>query len=96
MIVMIARNFIQEGKKGEFVEAVRELICESRKEPGCLSYDLCQDPREENTLIFVERWRDEESIEAHRTAPHFVAAKEAFSLLRTGPSQITMLTDVQE
>lgn len=44
MIVMIARNFIREGKKGEFVEAVQELICESRKEAGCLSYDLCRTP----------------------------------------------------
>jgi quinol monooxygenase YgiN len=37
-------------------------------EPGTLLYTLSKDPSREHTYVWVERYRDEAALEAHRTS----------------------------
>ena len=48
-----------------------ELIEESRKEEGCVSYHLQQNTERENYLVFVEEWKSNEAIEKHNSSEHF-------------------------
>lgn len=70
MITIIAR---MTAKEGEF-ENMRSLALElsaavAANEPLNELYSISDGP-EPNTLILVERYADEESIEAHRKSDH--------------------------
>lgn len=40
MILLIAKNTVQEGKQQEFVELAKKMIENTRQEEGCIYYDL--------------------------------------------------------
>lgn len=61
----------------EIMEGVAPCLKATREEPGNISYDLHQSISDENTLVFVERWQDRSSMEAHFETPHLIAWREA-------------------
>ena len=71
MIIIVAENYIKQGKVEEFKTMAQELIRESRKERGCLSYNLYEDIHNGNKLTFIEEWKDEDAINNHNKAIHF-------------------------
>lgn len=71
MIYVVAKNFIKEGKTEEFRQQAARLIEETRKEAGCIFYDLCQDINNPNVLTFIEKWQDKEALDLHMNMPHF-------------------------
>ena len=77
MIYLVATLTIQPGCLDELLEAAMPCIEGTRKEPGCISYDLHQSLTEENTLVFVERWENRAALDGHFTAPHFLTWREA-------------------
>jgi quinol monooxygenase YgiN len=77
MIYVIAHIKTHPGKGAEVVSDAAPLIEGTRKEAGCIFYDLYQKPGEPDTLVFVEQWRSREALEAHFTEPHIVAFQKA-------------------
>ncbi len=71
MLKIVADNFIAPEKKAEFLEYANELVEETRKEPGNISYVLCQDVADENHFTFIEEWKDQAAIESHNASKHF-------------------------
>ncbi len=59
------------------MEAVTPCIEATRQEAGCISYDLVQSLTDENTLMFVERWKDKAALDAHFQEPHLIAWRDA-------------------
>ena len=51
----------------------------SRTEPGCLSHDSFQDPDNPNRIVFVERWRDSQALQAHFKTPGIAQLRAAFA-----------------
>jgi len=79
MIYLVATLKIKPGSLPDFVEAAKACIVETRKEPGCISYDLHQSVSDEDTIVFVERWETREALDGHFVAPHFKVWREAGS-----------------
>lgn len=80
MIAITALNIIREGRKQDFLTAVRPLIDASRAEEGNISYDLYEDLSDAGAVCFIEHWKDEAAVAAHNTSPHFlkwIARKES-------------------
>ena len=77
MIHLIATLKIEPASLDKIARIVRPCITETRKEPGCISYDLHQSLSDPGTLIFVERWKDMASLDAHFETPHLKAWREA-------------------
>ena len=73
MITIVARNNLKKGQKAVFMEIARELVNKSRQEPGCLSYDLYEDAKDEESMVFIENWKDDAAIQAHFASEHFKA-----------------------
>lgn len=71
MIYLVATLKIKPGSLPDFIDAAKLCIQETRKEPGCISYDMHQSMTDENTLVFVERWENQAAVDAHFVAPHF-------------------------
>ncbi len=71
MIHILASFEVKNDKLSDFIKLCNELIEESRKEEGCVSYHLQQNTERENHLVFVEEWKSNEAIEKHNSSEHF-------------------------
>lgn len=76
MLYIIATLKVKPGKAAAAMAAAKPCIEGTRKEPGCLSYDLHQSVTDPETLVFVERWKSRADIDAHMQMPHFKAWRE--------------------
>ncbi len=76
MIYILATLTIKPGSLEEVLSLATPCIEGTRKEAGCISYDLHRSLTDENTLIFVERWTDMDAIKAHFVEPHLVAWRD--------------------
>jgi len=67
------------------------LIEPTRKEDGCISYDLYQDTTNPGKFTFIENWQSQEHLDVHLQTPHLVAAGEAFNKILTEELVLLML-----
>ena len=58
MIYVMATIQLQSGKQEEFLRQRRPFIAESRKETGCLAYDMHVSATDPNKIVSVEQWKD--------------------------------------
>lgn len=77
MIYLIATFEVKPGTAAEVLAAAQPCIDGTRKEAGCISYDLVQSMTDENTLMFIERWEDKAALASHFEEPHLIAWREA-------------------
>lgn len=62
---IVARMVAAPGKAQDLVRHMTRLVEETRKEAGCLRYDLFRGTANPDILIFVEEWETKELWEAH-------------------------------
>lgn len=67
------------------------LIEPTRKEEGCISYDLYQDTTNPGIFTFIENWKSKEHLDVHLKTPHLVAAGTAFGKIVTRELVVMML-----
>lgn len=69
MIILVCDNIVAGDKIKEVEEYYRDLVEYTRKQPGCMQYDVYQNKEKENALIFVEKWAAEHFLETHLEDP---------------------------
>lgn len=72
MIFVVSKSIVKADKIAEYKQQVVRLIEETRKESGCISYDLCQDIDMPNILTFIEKWESKQHLDAHMKTAHFL------------------------
>jgi quinol monooxygenase YgiN len=75
VIHVIATFIAAPGKEDELESALRTLIEPTRREAGCLRYDLLRSFPEVTPVefVFVEEWASVEELDAHGRMPHLQA-----------------------
>ncbi len=56
----------EEKIKTELVK----LVEPTRKEQGCLEYDMYQDDTDSSTYVFLEKWQSSQCLENHLQSQH--------------------------
>ncbi|MDK1388945.1 putative quinol monooxygenase [Sinorhizobium sp. 8-89] len=79
MVYVIAYRKAHAGKGDDVVALAAQLIEATRKEAGCVSYDLYRNPTEPDTLVFDENWKDRAAVDAHFAEPHLKAFQAAMA-----------------
>lgn len=92
MIVLLAKSKLLEGKHQDFIAVAEKLVKATREEPGCIYYDLVQ--AEERVFYFVEKYLDEDAVEAHKASEHFQTYVPMMNAFREGPSEVTKCVTV--
>ncbi len=95
MILLIAKNTVQEGKQQEFVALAKEMIVNTRQEDGCIYYDLVADQNDEQVYFFIEKYKDEAAVEYHRGTEYFQTIVPKLGALRVKPSELSTCTVVE-
>lgn len=72
--IIIARISSTAAGAEQLRDILTALVGPSRKEPGCLSYELFQDDENPQDFITVERWTDNQAADAHLATPHVALA----------------------
>jgi quinol monooxygenase YgiN len=73
------------------VDALKELVPAVHDEDGCELYSL---HRGQDQVVFVEKWRDAEALQAHRSGPNTKALGEKLTGLVAGTPEILVLEAV--
>ncbi|MDS0527943.1 antibiotic biosynthesis monooxygenase [Clostridium sp. SHJSY1] len=71
MISVYAKNVVKESKVEEFIKLAKELIEETRKENGNISYELIRVVNTSNELVFLEKWENNNVLDIHMKTKHF-------------------------
>jgi quinol monooxygenase YgiN len=88
-LTVVAHIKAQPGKESQVRQALLSLIVPSRKEAGCLNYDLHQAVDNPAVFLFHENWASKELLDAHLQTAHVQAALAKVGQLVAEPPQIT-------
>ena len=71
MITVVAQFEVKPAELDQFLQHCDELIAETRKENGCLSYHLYQNTQQPNQVSFIELWQNQAVLDTHSASAHF-------------------------
>jgi quinol monooxygenase YgiN len=77
MPVISLRVVARIKARAETVSEVRELLSSlvepTRKESGCITYELLQNKEDPTDFTFVEEWESDAALESHLASDHLKA-----------------------
>lgn len=71
MITVVARHQVKAECMEQALEWMRELVAATRREEGCISYEVHQDIKQPTILTMLEEWQSEAALAEHMKTPHF-------------------------
>jgi len=69
-LYIIALFRFKENYMMDAIELLKKLAHETRKEEGCLQYDLIEDKYQKGVFFIIELWETEEHHFAHSGTEH--------------------------
>ena len=88
MIYVMARITVKPEFAAQTRDIMSTLVTATRKEAGCLGYELFQRPDAPHVFQTVEQWADQATIDAHMAAPNVGAAIAAAGPMFAAPPEI--------
>jgi quinol monooxygenase YgiN len=75
---VIAIFYAEIGKEDEMESVLRDLIEPTRRETGCIRYDLLRSLKGAQYVefVFVEEWVSEEALDAHGQSEHLKGLRD--------------------
>jgi quinol monooxygenase YgiN len=72
-VILTAMVKAKPGQEAAVKEALVSMVEPTRKEPGCLCYNLHQSKSDPAQFMFYEQWASQEALDAHGKTPHMKA-----------------------
>jgi len=91
---VVAKIKVKDGQQAAFEAVAGKLAAAvNANEPGCLLYTLNKgdDPV---TYYFLERYKDDEAVKAHRASDHFRSLGREMGAFMDGAPEILRLNEV--
>ncbi len=89
-ITVVATFQAKPGKAEELKRALISLVAPTRKEAGCLNYDLHQSPDDPGKFLFHENWTTKAALDAHLQMPHIQVLLPRMDELAVGMPDIVI------
>jgi quinol monooxygenase YgiN len=89
-LTVIAQLNAKPGKESLVRQELRSLVAPSRKDAGCLSYDLHQAPDNPALFLFLESWTSKAHLDQHLQKPDLQAVLARVGQLVAEPPRITL------
>lgn len=94
-IRVVARIEAQPDKVEEVRELLLALVDPTRKEAGCVTYELLQNLKRPTDFTFVEEWTSEAALEAHSKSAHLQAVGPKLQSIITAPPDIRVYATIR-
>jgi len=72
-LTVVATFVARPGKESELRAALIGLVAPTRKESGCINYDLHISTETPAKFLFHENWTNKAALDAHMLMPHIQA-----------------------
>ena len=72
-ITLNVRMEAAPGREQELETCLTDLVAPTRKEAGCLTYELYRSIEKPGLFAFWEVFQDQQALDAHIASPHFQA-----------------------
>ena len=89
-ITVVATFEARPGKEAELKKALIGLVAPTRKEAGCLNYDLHALPDNPAKFLFHENWTSKAHLDAHLQSAHIQALLPRVDELAVAMPEITI------
>ena len=89
-LTVIAQIKAKPGKESAVRQELLSLVAPSRKDAGCLNYDLHQGLDNPALFLFHENWTSKAHLDAHLQKPDLQAVLAKVGQLVAEPPQITL------
>ena len=73
IVTVVATFQARSGKETELKNALISLVAPTRKEVGCLNYDLHASLEDPAKFLFHENWTSQAHLDAHLKSAHIAA-----------------------
>ncbi|HBL31513.1 MAG TPA: antibiotic biosynthesis monooxygenase [Acidobacteria bacterium] len=84
------------GKENELAELLESLVEPTRREAGCIRYDLLRGlPGEAGDFAFVEEWENEATLDAHSRSAHLQAVIPKVVPLLGAPANVARYRQIR-
>lgn len=94
MIKVTAEFRLKPDSYEKALEIADELIKLTRKEDGCISYDLAKSNDDENILMILETWETQAALDVHSASTHFADLVPKLAALCSAPPIVRTFTQV--
>jgi quinol monooxygenase YgiN len=94
LLTVVAQMHAQPGKEDALRQVLLTLIEPTRKEEGCVQYDLHEENGQPGHFVFYENWRSKEALDLHLASPHFTAILPRLAELCSRPAEIAACTRI--
>ena len=89
-LTVVATVQARPGKEAELREALIGILTSTRKEKGCLQYDVHQLMEDSGRFMIFQTWQDQASFDAHMKNPHVNALLPRLGELSTAFPHVTI------
>lgn len=73
-VTFIAKDACEEKMK----DLLTAMVEPSKKEDGCIFYEIFQYENEPKRFMAVETWRDEKALDGHKVSAHYKIYKSSY------------------
>lgn len=85
---VVAHIRVESGHEDAGRAVLTALLEPTRREPGCIRYELLQNSSDPGDFTFVEEWESDAALDAHLATPHVQAALARLRPLLGAPPDI--------
>jgi quinol monooxygenase YgiN len=94
LLTVVAEIVAKPGKEEEVRQRLLANVELTRKEEGCVQYDLHVSNDEPGRFVFYENWTSAEMLDKHSASSHIQAFRAVASDLLAQPTRIIKLTRI--
>lgn len=96
MIIIHAFLKVEPKHREKFFSQARQVAVPSQAEAGNISYQFYENPEQPNNFVFLEKWKDKESIDYHEGTSHFKQFAEEVQHVLSEPIQVEVFNVFDE
>ncbi len=91
-VTVVARMQARPGMEARLKEELLHMVAETRKEEGCINYDLHQSPDDPAKFLFYENWTSRAHLDRHAQSAHIQSFRSRAGDLLVAPTEIALWT----
>lgn len=94
MLKVVSKGVFKKENLEKVIGLYQELIAETHKEQGCISYELHQDIENPCILTMLETWETKACLDAHAQTAHFKRLVPEIGKYRETPKDLHVYTKI--
>lgn len=92
MIYVVATLTVKPETRAVLIAGATKCIAETRKEPGCIAYDMHESVTDHSKFVFVEQWENADALGPHGASEHMRAWRKIVKECMSAPAKIEVIT----